>query len=321
MNKTNKFNLYDKLGRFLFFPFIWLSLRSKWIRDDISSIFHLIHKLFVNSNISTFLAFFYPMIFIGILSNVSSPNFMIMGIGSLIPIIIGVQVLPNIILNLKQSSILKRIGATSTKSSEITFSIIVYFLLVSLTSLILNLGVGIGIYYSKMNFDYIKWGELILSFFFGMAIGISLGMAVSAVIKKAEVALLIGLMLTLPGSFLSSEFLPPSIVNDWGPTRYIAFIFPQKITTVFVHASTNFGSIFDLNNVYAPNYDAITSVNALVGKGISISQSQQMISNLKLPTLEIVNGAEKLIAWILLPIEIIAFTTISIKMFKWGVRW
>ena len=104
---------------------------------------------------STFLAFFYPLIFVSILSNVASPNYMVMGVASLIPIIIGIQVMPIILITLKRSSILKRMGATNTKSSDLTLVFIIYFSLVAVISTVFNIGVGIGIYSSKMELSLV----------------------------------------------------------------------------------------------------------------------------------------------------------------------
>ena len=320
MKKIMKFNPYDFLGKLMFYWFLYPLGKISKIDKNIKPIFKLIHKLFINSHISTFLALFYPLIFISILSNVSSPNYIVMGIASLIPIVIGVQVLPTIILNLKQSSILKRIGATNTKASDMTFVVISYFVLVAIFSLVFNVGIGIAMFSKNMNLANIQWGELIFSFLIGILVGISLGVMISSVIKKQEVALVIGLLLTLPGAFLTSEFLPPTMINDWGPMRYISFIFPQKISTTLVHCAVNGGSIFDTEVVRSLDYNGLINLNALVDSNAIPTVQADAIKS-AMSNVEVVDWTEKLMAWILLPVYLVTFSAVSIKFFKWGTRW
>ena len=316
------YNPYHWTTLFLFYPFMWISTKIPKFKNDLNPIFKLVHKLFINSHMSTFIAFFYPLIFVSILSNVASPNYMVMGVASLIPIIIGVQVMPIILITLKRSSILKRMGATNTKSSDLTLVFVMYFSIVAIVSTVFNIGIGISIYSSKMDLGIIDWGQLVLAMSLGILIGISVGMMVSAVVKKVDIAILVGMLLTLPGAFLTSEFLPPSMVNEWGIIRYISFIFPQKIATTFVHAAVNGGGMFEFTNVYSKDFDGIESFNKTVtllakGKpGVATT-----LANINLQQIEVVNKVELIMAWVLLPIELIAFNLISIKFFRWGSRW
>ena len=282
------YNPYHWIALLLFYPFMWISKKIPKFKNDFNPIFKIVHKLFINSHMSTFLAFFYPLIFVSILSNVASPNYMVMGVASLIPIIIGIQVMPIILITLKRSSILKRMGATNTKSSDLTSVFIIYFSLVAVVSTIFNIGVGIGIYSSKMELGLIDWGQLVLAVFFGILIGISVGMMVSAVIRKVDIAILVGMLLTLPGAFLTSEFLPPTMVNDWGPVRYISFLFPQKIATTFVHAAVNGGGMFAFQNVYSKDFDGIESLNKTLALIPTKDPHLAAIAN-KIPPIEIVN--------------------------------
>ncbi|MCK5807274.1 MAG: hypothetical protein KAG91_02685 [Mycoplasmataceae bacterium] len=316
------YNPYHWSALVLFYPFIWISKKIPKFKNDLNPIFKLVHKLFINSHMSTFLAFFYPLIFVSILSNVASPNYMVMGVASLIPIIIGIQVMPIILITLKRSSILKRMGATNTKSSDLTLVFIMYFSIVAVVSTVFNIGVGIGIYSSKMDLGSIDWSQLVLAFFFGILIGMSVGMMVSALVRKVDIAILVGMLLTLPGAFLTSEFLPPTMVNDWGPVRYISFLFPQKIATTFVHAAVNGGGMFAFENVYSKDFDGIESMN----KTLSLITSHNpalatTLAKMEPDPIEIVNKVELIMAWTLLPIELIAFNLVSIKFFKWGSRW
>ena len=143
---------------------------------------------------------------------------------------------------------------------------------------------------------------------------------ISSVIKKQEVALVIGLLLTLPGAFLSSEFLPPTMINDWGPMRYISFIFPQKISTTLVHCAVNGGSIFDAEVVRSLDYNGLINLNALVDSNAIPTVQADAIKS-AMSNVEVVDWTEKLMAWILLPVYLVTFSAISIKFFKWGTRW
>lgn len=322
-NKSTWWSKYNILTITMFpiLLMIWPLTKIAKVKNDFMPLLKLINKLFINSPVNLFLAFFYPMIFIGILPHVASAQYMVMGIASLIPIIVGVQVMPGIIISLKRSTILKRIGATNIKTNDITLVLITYFSLVAISSTFFNLSIGIAMYADKMHLDLIDYGQTILSMLIGIMIGISIGIFISSIVKDSQLSLLIGLLLTLPGAFLSSEFLPPSMINGWGPVRYISFIFPQKIATTFIHVVSNDGNMFAFEDVKAIDYDSISQLNDLEGKLPSSAQSA--FTNFKnyIKPLEVVSKEEIIISWILTPIEVALFTTLSIKYFKWGVRW
>ncbi|RTZ68933.1 MAG: hypothetical protein DSZ21_00800 [Tenericutes bacterium] len=127
--------------------------------------------------------------------------------------IIGVQVMPGIIIELKNSSILKRIKATNVKNMDLIISLLFYFTMVSIVSFIFNLSIGSLMYSSKMHMELVNYGDLVIAFVIGMLVALSFGIFISGVLRSAQTALVIGLLLTLPGGFLSGQFLPPDLIS------------------------------------------------------------------------------------------------------------
>ncbi len=316
LTKLNPYKLIVLSIAYLFYPLTYI----KKVREDVLPILKLVNHLFVNSATSTFLALWYPLIFVAILSKVGAPQFMIFSIGSFIPMIIGIQVMPQLILTLKNSSILKRIGATETKTSDFTIAFVLYFSVVALFSVVMNIGLGIAFYGSSLDMSMVNWFQLFISIVIGILIASSFGIFLSGILKSAQTAQVIGLLLTLPGAFLTSEFLPPSLINDWGPVRYIAFIFPQKIATVLTHLSTNGGSIFEFKDHFSSNYDGISQVQGYIDSKLVVLARPNVALKDAFPPIDLVNKTEMIITWVLAPTFVFGFTALSIKYFKWGVR-
>ena len=320
--KNPLFALTKGIG-YLFWPLLYI----KKIKKDIFPIVKMINKLFTGSPMLLFLAFAYPVIFVSILGNVGSAHYVIVGVTSLVPMIIGVQVMPSAILNLKQSSILKRIGATSTKTSDITISFIFYFTIVSILSSIFVFGIGLSIYSSQVHFDLINFGQMFLSFLIGIVVALSVGVFVSGIVKSNELVMVIGLILTLPGAFLSGQFLSVALVSGWGPVKYISFIFPQKIATTFLHVVSNNHSIFDMSSTVGMDFDALAHINKVAKESVNLPPAQKAIMDQVIKTMiaknqiVLVTKAELITSWILTPVEIIGFGVLASHTFKWGVRW
>ena len=233
-----------RLIGWLLWPFSLIPI----IKERIVPLVKLVNTLFINSPVSTFIAIWYPMILWSILANVGTTQFLIYGVISLIPIIVGVQVMPGIIIELKNSSLLKRIKATNVKNQDLMLSLIFYFTLVSIVSVGFNIGLAHAIYGSDLYAQYINWGSLIVAFLCGVIVAMTFGVFLSGILKSAQTALVVGLLLTLPGAFLSGQFLPVDMIDGWGPVKYIAFAFPQKSAAVLTLAATNDGALFSFQD-------------------------------------------------------------------------
>ena len=345
--KTNKNPIYW-IAIFIGYIFYPLTFIPK-VKNEFMPLLKLINTIFTGSPTFIFFALFYPLIFVGILPNVASPHYIIFGITSLIPMIVGVQVLPLVILNLKNSSLLKRLGATDTKTSDLNYSFIFYFSILSLISTFFNFGLGLLIYKNSINLDSINWLQVMISIVIGTLVGITFGVFIAGVMKNYHLTQMIGLLLTIPGAFMTAEFLSVAMVADWGPVKYISFIFPQKIATTLTLVSTNGGDIFAMKDVSAVSEDSIkyltktyktlvgsgqgafieglifnTSGNWIVGKEIP-SNFNEVVRNWAIdggltPDV-LITKTEIIMAWSIAPTFIIGMSFLTAKTFKWGGRW
>ena len=254
----NPYYLLSLVITYIFYPLKFI----RPFRDNYLPIFKLINNIFVNNHIAGFLAVWYPLIFVGILPQVSHPQYMIFGVLNIIPITIGVMVMPTIIVNLKNSSILKRIGATETKTSEFTLTLLAYFTIVSFISVFINLGLGFAFYGSVLIPEMVNWGAFVIGIFVSIIISTSIGIFISGVVKNEQLVMGIGLLLSLPGAFLTGAFLPTTLINKMGEfVKWFSFIFPQKIGTSLVNMSAVDGNIFNIADVDAKNLSGIDNFN------------------------------------------------------------
>jgi len=321
MLKKILFAQYVYTAKFFGFLF-WPIAQIKFIKDRYVPLVKLINDLFTNSVVSTFLAVWYPFILLTILANVGTTHWLVIGVASLIPMIIGVQVMPGIIIELKNSSILKRIKATNVKNMDLIISLLFYFTMVSIVSFIFNLSIGSLMYSSKMHMELVNYGDLVIAFVIGMLVALSFGIFISGVLRSAQTALVIGLLLTLPGGFLSGQFLPPDLISTWGPTRYISFIFPQKIAATLTLLATNGGHIFEFGNLanQIPNPTFRDNLDKIKNEGAIRLLGNNTVETLALTKFDLVTNAEHITALALAPVYLGSFIALSATTFKWGKR-
>lgn len=332
----------------LFFPFKYI----RKVKEDYMPLLKIINSLFVNNITASFLALWYPFIFIGILPNVGSQQLMVFNIGSLIPTIIGVQVMPIIVVTLKNSSILKRIGATETKVSDLMAVLIFYFAIVSIFSSLMNIGLGMAIYNKKIDFSQVHFGEMIFGLIIGTIVGISFGMFLSGILKTPNAALVIGVTIVVPGSFLTGQFLPPNMTNNWagGYLNIISFVFPQKITAEFIQIAANESgkiastlpstidgwdgfkliqhtksSIFDLNSVSCVLSAETGIYSNLFSEAVknpigNAAILENLLEKMKDAQFELSTNITKILAWSLSPVYVGAYVYATTRTFSWGVR-
>ena len=169
----------------------------------------------------------------------------------LIPGLIGFAILVspmfslvNISSDYKKTKLFKQLSLTPLTKFEWLASKILWYIVLTLISFILMVGVGVAVY--GANITLTPW--LIPFLLLGPTLFASLGMLVGTVTKNPETAGVIGNIVTFPMMFLSGTFFPIAIMPHYLQT--IAHVLPlfyviEGLNNVMVYSNT-LGAIIDL---------------------------------------------------------------------------
>jgi hypothetical protein len=103
-------------------------------KNGIFSVMKIFHKYFFKSFFGPFFTFLFPIMLLGILGSLMNPSALTVGILGMSGASMGLMSLPVAILSLKESVLLKRIGASTVSEKEFTSAIIIYFISLGVAS-------------------------------------------------------------------------------------------------------------------------------------------------------------------------------------------
>ncbi len=276
------------------------------------SIVSLINKFFWKSKIGPLTMFLLPTGFMLIYyliemnSNTGSRFFV-----SAFPAYIALSVLPitlitlpQMLVEIKQSIVLRRISTSSI--TPIKYNLIVaawFFLMCTFSSLFV-----IVVFLMFLNTDapkelsHINWGEFLLALIMLFISAISTGILLASVSKKSSTVQLIGLSILFLTITLGGYFVPIAVIGGVDAIKYISLFSPINFATSL------------LNNTLIKPIDGI-------------SQSIFDISNFNIlsvdprdPAITIIAGWQKVLNLIMPTLIFGGFNFIAYKKFSWSSR-
>lgn len=294
-------------------------------------LFKLINESFWKNFFGPFFAFIFPLIFIVILGSILGYTQILAGSLAISPMSITLSSMPQMLFEFKNSSLLKRIGATPIKPSLFIFVAVLFYFLIIFISIIWcilfsfimfateNWNVGSLAFGSdvllnpsfKTTLETVDWGGFIFSEMTLLIVGLLMGMMLVSICKSYVAIQAIGITVIIYSEFLCSMVLPLSTVKDIPALWYIGYILsPFKASSNLILESWNgnfvgisgFTLSFEKSNIFNIN----DSFNTIPLGG------NQPVEVLDLP--------EKLVSLILPFGWMIIFSIISIKYFKWSSR-
>lgn len=105
-------------------------------KNGFFAVFKLFNKYYLKSFFGPFFAFVFPIIILSILGSLMPIQLIFPGIVAMTSMSVGTMGMPLSILEIKQSVLLKRIGASPIKPKIFTFVIITYFLFVMILAIL-----------------------------------------------------------------------------------------------------------------------------------------------------------------------------------------
>lgn len=237
------------------------------------SIFKLVAKSFWKSALGPFFAFGFPLICISILGFILGYEQVVGGTLALLASAVTLISLPQVIFEFKNSSILKRVGATPVKTSTFLIVITFFYILIILLSIvwcILFILVVFGSKYwnegrelvpenkkiingqsvvlsprirvipFKEVLQKVNWWQFFISQVYAIILGISFGLVIVTFAKSAAFVQAVGVIVFILNQFLSAQVFPIALFASNNQLWWIGnIIIPFKGPSILIIESWN----------------------------------------------------------------------------------
>lgn len=210
-----------------------------------TAMFRLLFNYWKKSFHSIFFGFVFPIIMLTILiavlsiSDKNAANNVLPGLVMSASPVVGIVTLAMTYCDFKQSIIIKRIGSTPLKSWIFILSILLFHVILIFVGSFWILGIGAALYHSQINFTAINWGYVILAILLSATICSAIGTMVGIMASDFKIANAISLLLYLPTSFLSGQYIPISLIKHQSVLIVIAKIIPFSYPISIINRGWN----------------------------------------------------------------------------------
>ena len=215
------------------------------------------------------------------------------GVIAQIVIIVLCVNIPMLLVSFRRSSILKRLAASNIKNKNILLAFVLYGFLISIISSLMLFSItimafanttkpAIGDIENQVAFikhiSKVNWLSFLFSFFLLLILASGIGILIARVSKNEMVAMAVGLIVLIPGGFLSSQYLDPIIILKNDELDYASYIFWQKYPTNLMIASFDGHNIFSLEDYIISSKAFAQGADSIVKK---VSQDYQFLNSLQ----------------------------------------
>lgn len=300
---------------------LWILEFIPYFKKNFLPLWRFINKMFISNASILFTSFVLPMIFMLILGSFMQVKQIFPGVIAQIAIIVLCVNIPMLLVNFRRSSVLKRLAASNIKNKNILLAFVLYGFLVSIISTLILFLLTIMVFGNTTkpaigkienqiafikHISKVNWLSFIFSFFLLLILASGIGILVARVSKNEMVAMALGLVVLIPGGFLSSQYLDPVIILKTDELDYASYIFWQKYPTNLMIASFDGHNIFGLEDYIITTKSFSQGANSIVKK---VSQDYQFLNSLQ--KIAYISGSV-----IVGPLLFI----ISLKTFRWTNR-
>lgn len=217
------------------------------------AMFKLLFGYLKKSFHSIFFGFVFPIIMLTILVAVlgantpNAANTVLPGLVMSASPVLGIVTLAMTYSDFKQSIIIKRIGATPLRPWEFISSILFFHVILIFVGSFWTLGIGAVLYHSQINWDVINWGYVLLSILLSSLMCSAVGVMIGILAPDFKVANAFSLLLYLPTSFLSGQYIPYRGISSQPVLVVIAKIIPFSYPVSIMNRGWN--NYADSNNL------------------------------------------------------------------------
>ena len=311
-------------------------------KNGFFAVFKLFNKYYLKSFFGPFFSFVFPIIILAILGSLMPIQLIFPGIVAMTSMSVGTMGMPLSILEIKQSVLLKRIGASPIKPKIFTFVIITYFLFVMILAMfwIMLWGIILNSNNDKLwaLFDNLSSIKGFFGFFIGnisnIVLSLSIGFLVATIAKNPVKAQAISMMIYFPSAFLSGQFIDIGTITSSPFMNVISQLIPFRYTSMQVIASFNGENIFSYSDISfhhviqfsdlaSRKYETKDLLGAYKGMGIGTIPNTIISNKGAIPLLvnRLAYKSWEVIVAFIYPLTLsLAAITLAIKKFRWSTR-
>ncbi|MGL5246388.1 MAG: hypothetical protein ACRC8C_02365 [Mycoplasmoidaceae bacterium] len=298
------------------------------------SVFKLVNIQFIQSKFSFMFSFIFSLVLIFGLGYMNIYGFGLIDFGAAFMNVLvgimtfqilqtGIQILPEAIIEFKQSVILKRIGSTPIKAIDFILIMMSYYFsvifvqfwwIVIWTTLafgFLEFGTGIpGSTDKILGMDLlwrgnVDWFSFFITSMYTSVLAIVVGLFIASVSKSSIHSQVIGGITFFVTMFLSGNFISIQTIDSMGAMKYISMITPFRSVNNLTYISWNSQDMFA---VFQPWKDAIFP-SFVINNDPTIPPENYTIDSWFI-----------WYSWIMPVVIIFGLITLSSKFFKWSKR-
>ena len=246
-------------------------IKNKSFSKDVN-LFNFLLKLFFKTKIGIIIAEFFPIMFMVIYyvvysSNIGDSNngsdmsmsYFVMGLPSYIVLSIiplSFITLPQIMVELKNSILLRRIKTSGVKKEEYLLIIFVQYFILSIISCLITFLIFLAFVNTRVKEELrsINFGNLIYSTLMLILSSITLGMMIGSILKNVLISQLIGTGLFMITMMFGGLMMPINVFGE---------ILAIKIITLF--SPINYATGLVLNSGYIQSDLLLNKINTMTG--------------------------------------------------------
>lgn len=239
------------------------------------AVFQLLFGYFKKSFHSIFFGFIFPIIMliilVAVLNNANAAQTILPGLVMSASPVLGIVTLSMTYSDFKQSIIIKRIGATPLRPWQFISSILIFHVILIFIGSFWTLAIGAALYHSQINWGIINWGFVILAILLLSIMCSAIGIMVGILASDFKVANAFALLLYLPTSFLSGQYIPYMAIKGQPVLVIIAKIIPFSYPVSIMNRGwNNYAAPNDLidvalfNNYWLPILVSLIWISGLI---------------------------------------------------------
>ena len=206
------------------------------------SMFTLFNTYFFKTIYGPALSIVFPSILLIIMGHIMKLEYVFPGIVAFTSMIITVQAMPLGLMEMKNSTLFKYIGSSPVSSKTFIGVIISYYIFINFIAVFLLMFTAMAVFSQDVfpgNHSGLFSGLLTVKGSFSflianllhIALGLSIGIAISTFAKTPQQALTFGLLIVFPSMFLSGMVVTVDIIASSKAMHIISYMMPFKYTT------------------------------------------------------------------------------------------
>lgn len=294
------------------------------------AVFDLVNRHFFKSKVGIIMSATLPLIFmlIYLIFSISKNDYSMLG--NSLPVYISLTILPItlialplVIVEFKQSIILRKIAISKITALKLSLLLLLYYFIVLLCSTLLTITIY-AIFLNKhasYYFSLYNWAEFLYAIINVYLLSLTIGLFLGVICKKTSIVQTIGIGLMFLTLALSGQLIPMSVVASTNAIKYISLFSPLSYPLALLN---NIFIVVDIDSYKLPE-EILNQIEPLL-KGSSIFNIDNFYiidfdkDKMKINPIVVYYGWQKVLNLIFPFIISFLIMIFNIKKFNWTSR-